>query len=75
MSERLLAKGFAVQVEVNYRCFRSGLHVVEVPTVFTDRARGRSKMTMGIALEALLTVARLRLAPPSSHRVVRSWRM
>lgn len=61
MRQGILSKGFAVQIEINYRCVRSGLRVVEVPTVFSDRARGRSKMSLGIAFEALVLVARLRI--------------
>jgi dolichol-phosphate mannosyltransferase len=70
MTQRLLSKGFAVQIEVNHRCFRSNLHVVELPVAFAERTRGRSKMSLAIAAEAFLVVARLRLAPPSQE----AWR-
>jgi dolichol-phosphate mannosyltransferase len=72
MPPRLLSRGFAVQVEVNYRCFQACLRVVELPTAFADRSRGRSKMSLGIALEALLLVARLRLSPPAREGVAAS---
>jgi len=68
LPERLLSKGFAVQIEVNYRCLQSHLRVVELPAVFTERTRGVSKMDLGIAVEALLIVARLSLAPPAPSR-------
>lgn len=58
---RLHARGFAFQVEVNYACHRAGLRMREVPIVFADRFAGRSKMTAGIAVEALLLVLALRL--------------
>ncbi|WP_241004291.1 polyprenol monophosphomannose synthase [Conexibacter sp. SYSU D00693] len=52
--------GYAFQVELTYRAVRRGFRVVEVPIVFRDRVRGRSKMGWRIALEAALLVPRLR---------------
>lgn len=59
--EHLLSNGYAFQVEVNHACHKAGLRFAEVPITFPDRARGRSKMTAGIAVEAALLVLRLRL--------------
>jgi len=58
---RLRANGYAFQVEVNYACARAGLRFAEVPIVFPNRARGSSKMSGHIVLEAALLVLRLRL--------------
>ena len=55
------SRGYAFQVEVNYRCHRAGLRLVEVPIVFPDRAAGASKMSWRIFVEAWLLVLRLRL--------------
>jgi dolichol-phosphate mannosyltransferase len=55
------SKGYAFQIEVTYRALRAGFHVTEIPIVFTDRTRGRSKMSRTIVLEALGRVAVLRL--------------
>ena len=60
--DALRANGYAFQVEVNYACARAGLRLAEVPIVFPDRTRGRSKMSARIALEAVGMVLRLRLA-------------
>lgn len=57
---KLQAGGFGFQVEMKYACARAGLRLVEVPIVFRDRVRGRSKMSQRIFLEALLLVPRLR---------------
>lgn len=57
--------GFGFQVEMNYRCYRAGLRMVEVPIVFPDRVRGKSKMNWRIFSEALLLVWQLRLQRPS----------
>jgi dolichol-phosphate mannosyltransferase len=64
---RLHAKGFAFQIEVNHACHQAGLSFAEVPITFADRAAGRSKMSLGIAIEAALLVLELRLGliPPA----------
>jgi dolichol-phosphate mannosyltransferase len=54
------ANGYAFQIELTYRAIRAGFRVVEVPIVFRDRAFGRSKMTPGIAFEAVWRVLALR---------------
>jgi dolichol-phosphate mannosyltransferase len=56
----LRAHGYGFQIETTYRALECGLEVVEVPIVFTDRRAGRSKMTPGIALEAVWQVLALR---------------
>jgi dolichol-phosphate mannosyltransferase len=59
--DRVREKGYAFQVEMNHRCHRAGLRLVEVPIVFPDRVAGRSKMTWRIFVEGWLAVLRLRL--------------
>jgi len=54
--------GYAFQIELKYRCHRRGFDVVESPIVFPDRVRGESKMSVGIMLEALVQVWRLRFS-------------
>ena len=58
--EGIRCRGFGFQVEVAYACQRLGLRVVEHPIEFNDRARGMSKMSLGIAFEALTRLALLR---------------
>jgi dolichol-phosphate mannosyltransferase len=55
------SRGFAFQIELTYHAARAGLEIVEVPIVFRERELGRSKMSAGIALEALWRVPLLRL--------------
>jgi dolichol-phosphate mannosyltransferase len=55
------SNGYAFQVEMNYRCFRAGFRVAEVPILFVDRRVGKSKMGSHIVTEAMLVVLRLRL--------------
>jgi dolichol-phosphate mannosyltransferase len=59
----LTSRGYAFQIELGQRAARAGLRVVEVPFTFTERQAGRSKMTLGIAVEAALRVPALRLRP------------
>jgi dolichol-phosphate mannosyltransferase len=56
------ARGYGFQIEMTYRALQAGMAVVEVPIVFRDRTRGKSKMSAGIALEAARLVLKLRLA-------------
>ena len=53
--------GYAFQVELNYRCYKAGLRIEEIPIVFPDREAGESKMSLGIVAEAALMVWKLRL--------------
>ena len=59
--DALSSRGYAFQIEVTYEAVVAGLTVAEVPIVFRERERGRSKMSAGIALEALWRVPLLRL--------------
>jgi dolichol-phosphate mannosyltransferase len=58
------ARGYSFQVETTLRAVRAGARVREVPIVFTERRAGRSKMSLGIALEAAWRVPALALRPP-----------
>lgn len=56
------SNGYAFQIEMSFRAWRKGFHIVEVPIVFTDRAEGTSKMNKAIVREAVWMVWWLRLA-------------
>jgi dolichol-phosphate mannosyltransferase len=66
------SEGYSFQVEMMWRARVTGARVVEVPITFTERTRGRSKMSRAIVLEALVRVTRwgvedrLRRARPRS---------
>jgi dolichol-phosphate mannosyltransferase len=57
------SNGYAFQIEVTYRAYRHGFHIVELPITFTDRRLGYSKMSVGIIAEALRIVWALRFGP------------
>ena len=54
------SRGYVLQVELKYRAALAGCTLRETPIVFVDRKRGKSKMTLAIALEAALYTWRLR---------------
>jgi len=53
--------GYAFQIEMKFRTWKYGFEIKEVPVIFTDRALGQSKMSMGIFNEAVFGVLRLKL--------------
>jgi dolichol-phosphate mannosyltransferase len=52
------ASGYAFQVEMAWRAQLAGLMITEVPIQFREREAGASKMSAGIALEAMRLVTR-----------------
>jgi dolichol-phosphate mannosyltransferase len=50
------SQGYCFQIELAWLLERSGKPVTEHPIVFVERAAGRSKMHLGIVLEALIRV-------------------
>lgn len=54
-------KGYAFQIEMKFKAYKSGFKVVEVPIVFVNRQYGTSKMNSSIFGEALFGVIRLRI--------------
>ena len=62
------SRGYAFQVELTHRAVRAGFRVVELPIVFRDRTRGRSKMSWRIAGEAALLVPLMRFGRASGKR-------
>jgi len=56
--DRTVASGYGFQIELTARVARNGGRIDEVPIVFHDRARGTSKMSTHIAVEALALVTK-----------------
>ena len=54
------SNGYAFQIEMNFRAWRRGFRIVEIPIVFVDRTEGVSKMSKRIVREGILVVWRLR---------------
>ncbi len=58
--DRIGSSGYSFQIEVNFRVWKRGLRIREIPIVFTDRERGESKMSTKIIREALVLLWKLR---------------
>ena len=52
--------GYSFQLEMNHRAWKTGCSIREIPIVFTDRTRGYSKITPGIAVESVKIALALR---------------
>jgi dolichol-phosphate mannosyltransferase len=52
------SQGYCFQIDLTLRAVNQGAVVAEVPITFTERARGASKMSRSIIIEALWRVAR-----------------
>jgi len=57
----LRSNGYSFQIEVSYRCQQLGFRIGEVPIIFVDRTRGKSKMNHRIIVEALRMTGKLKL--------------
>lgn len=52
--------GYAFQIEMKFKAYLKGFKIVEVPVIFTDRAKGKSKMSGGIISEAVFGVINMK---------------
>ena len=55
----LRSSGYSALIELLARCERAGLRIAEIPITFSDRTRGRSKISRGEIFRAVGTVLRL----------------
>lgn len=61
-------RGYGFQVDMLWHAHEAGLTVAEVPVTFVERERGRSKMSLGIVLEAIGKVTVWGLRSRIAHR-------
>ncbi len=59
--DKVFSNGYSFQIELNYRVWKKGLKIKEVPITFSERREGQSKMSRKIIYEAVWAVWRLRL--------------
>jgi dolichol-phosphate mannosyltransferase len=55
------SNGYAFQIEMNYRLWKAGARIKEIPIVFIDRRSGVSKMSKNIVYEAAFLVWKLQV--------------
>jgi dolichol-phosphate mannosyltransferase len=53
--------GYAFQIEMKYRAYLKKFKIEEVSIIFTDRVKGKSKMSSSIVGEAIFGVMKMRL--------------
>lgn len=53
--------GYAFQIEMKFKAYLKKFQIVEVPVIFTDRKKGKSKMSGGIISEAIFGVIKMKL--------------
>lgn len=59
--DRIKSNGYSFQIEMTFKAFRKGFRIREIPIVFVDRVKGKSKMSKKIVREAVFMVWKLRL--------------
>lgn len=58
---KVKSNGYAFQIEMNFKVWKKGFRVKEIPIVFIDRTAGESKMSNKIVREAIFRVWKLRI--------------
>jgi dolichol-phosphate mannosyltransferase len=58
--DQVRSDGYSFQIEMNFKTWKKGFRILEIPIVFSDRRVGISKMSRPIIREAALMVWRLR---------------
>ena len=53
--------GYAFQIEMKFLTWKYGFKIKEVPIIFTDRTKGKSKMSGGIVKEAVIGVLQIKI--------------
>jgi dolichol-phosphate mannosyltransferase len=53
--------GYAFQIEMKFKAYKKGFKIVEIPVIFKDRIKGKSKMSGSIISEAIFGVINLKL--------------
>lgn len=59
--DQVRSNGYAFQIEMNFKAWKKGFNVKEIPIIFVDRMKGQSKMSKKIVREAVTMVWKLRI--------------
>jgi dolichol-phosphate mannosyltransferase len=60
--DHIKSNGYAFQIEMNFKAFKKGFRIGEIPIIFVDRIAGTSKMSKKIVREAVFMVWKLRIS-------------
>lgn len=58
---KVKSNGYSFQIEMTFKAYVKGFKIKEIPIVFVDRVKGKSKMSKKIVREAVMMVWKLRL--------------
>lgn len=58
---KVKSNGYSFQIEMTFKAYVKGFKIKEIPIVFVDRVKGKSKMSKKIVREAVIMVWKLRL--------------
>lgn len=59
--DTISSDGYSFQIEVNFKAWKMGYTIKEIPIVFYERQKGKSKMSSGIIREALWLIWKMRV--------------
>ena len=59
--DKVKSNGYSFQIEMTFKAYSKGFRIKEIPIVFIDRVKGKSKMSKKIVREAVTMVWKLRL--------------
>ncbi|HQI40855.1 MAG: dolichyl-phosphate beta-D-mannosyltransferase [Ignavibacteriales bacterium UTCHB2] len=59
--DKVKSNGYSFQIEMTFKAYKKGFKIKEIPIVFVDRIKGKSKMSKKIVREAVVMVWKLRL--------------
>jgi dolichol-phosphate mannosyltransferase len=57
--DQIRSGGYSFQIEMNYKAWKKGFRIKEIPIIFTERTGGSSKMSKKIVREAIFMVWKL----------------
>ena len=58
--EEISSSGYSFQIEMNFKAWKRGFVIKEIPIIFYDRTEGSSKMSKRIMVEAIFIVWKLK---------------
>lgn len=58
---KVRSNGYSFQIEMTFKAYIKGFKIKEIPIVFIDRVKGKSKMSKKIVREAVIMVWKLRI--------------
>lgn len=67
--DHIRSNGYGFQIEMNYKMWKLGARIKEIPIIFVDRRSGESKMNKSIIFEAMWLVWKLKFSPRLNRQI------